>query len=81
MRTSSGLENLGDSLDFYSASEDLLNGDVEEAAKGFASMAGGALAGAVCEAATAPETASLSTAGCIGFEFLASVSVEDALSG
>ncbi|MFJ5611089.1 RHS repeat domain-containing protein [Streptomyces sp. NPDC093221] len=76
----SGLAKGLDAYDWLQAGTSLLSGDISGAASGFASISAGVVAGSVCEAATAPESAGLSTVGCYAFGVAASYSVQVALS-
>ncbi|MGW3852713.1 RHS repeat-associated core domain-containing protein, partial [Streptomyces fagopyri] len=72
--------NLGDAKDLYNIGQDLLSGDVVSAARGSASLAGGFVVGAVCEAATGPESGFLSTAGCFAAGANTSAGIESWLA-
>ncbi|MEW2289677.1 RHS repeat-associated core domain-containing protein, partial [Streptomyces sp. NPDC047841] len=61
--------------EFWSIGQDLFSGNVTAAARSSASLAAGYVVGAVCEAATGPETGFVSTAGCFAAGYLTSKSV------
>ncbi|MGW0131584.1 RHS repeat-associated core domain-containing protein [Streptomyces sp. NPDC003299] len=69
-----------DVKDLYDIGEDLFSGDVVGAARGSASLAGGFVVGAVCEAATGPESGFISTAGCFAAGANTSAGIESWLS-
>ncbi|MEU5599172.1 RHS repeat-associated core domain-containing protein [Streptomyces sp. NPDC020298] len=71
---------IGDTKDLYNIGQDLFSGDVVGAARGAASLAGGTVVGAVCEAATGPESGFLSTAGCFAAGANTSAGIESWLS-
>lgn len=66
--------------EFWSIGQDLFSGNVTAAARSSASLAAGYVVGAVCEAATGPESGFMSTAGCFAAGYLTSKSVESWLS-
>ncbi|MFF4490480.1 RHS repeat-associated core domain-containing protein [Streptomyces sp. NPDC001544] len=66
--------------EFWSIGQDLFSGNVTGAARAAASLAAGYVVGAVCEAATGPESGFLSTVGCFAAGYNTSKGVEAWLS-
>ncbi|MEU3501282.1 hypothetical protein ABZ726_11060 [Streptomyces hundungensis] len=71
---------IGDAKSLYDVGKDLVSGDAVGAARGWASLAAGVVAGGICKAATGPEFGFLSTAGCYAAGELTTQGVEIRLS-
>ncbi|MBY8881601.1 RHS repeat-associated core domain-containing protein [Actinacidiphila acidipaludis] len=72
--------HISDAKDAYSITTDLISGDIEGAARGTASLTAGFIVGAICEAATGPESGFVSTLGCFAAGYDTSTGIEHWLS-